>query len=78
MDDEKYNHVFDILTAAKSAIASTGISNEEMLPAFADFIGAIAVSAGSEASAQAVIERIMLLVEDWKARRFQDQSGQHL
>jgi hypothetical protein len=78
MEGEKYNHVFDILTTAKSAIASTGISNEEMLPAFADFIGAIAVSAGSEASAQAVIERILLVVEDWKAGRFQDQSGQHL
>jgi hypothetical protein len=75
MDHEKYNHVFDILTAAKSAIASTGISNEQMLPAFADFIGAIA---GGEASAQAVIERIMLLVEDWKAGRFRDRSGQHL
>jgi hypothetical protein len=75
MDDEQYTHIFDILTAATDAIAETGISVQEMLPVFADFIAATAVSAGGEPTAEALTERIKRLVENWKAGKFQGETG---
>ena len=71
MDDEQYTHIFDILTAATDAIAETGISVQEMLPVFADFIAATAVSVGGEPTADAVAARIKRFVENWKAGKFQ-------
>jgi hypothetical protein len=36
----QYSHIFDILTAATDAITETGISIQDMLPVFADFVAA--------------------------------------
>jgi hypothetical protein len=75
MDDEQYSHIFDILTAATDAITETGISIQDMLPVFADFIAAIAVSVGGEQTAEAVAARIKRLVENWKAGKFQGRAA---
>jgi hypothetical protein len=71
MDHNQYNHIFDILSAASDAITETGISVEDMLPVFADFIAATAVSVGGESTADAVAARIKRFVVNWKAGKFQ-------
>jgi hypothetical protein len=75
MDDQQYRHIFDILTGATDAITETGISIQDMLPVFADFLAATAVSVGGEPTAEAVAARIRRLVENWKAGKF--QGGPH-
>jgi len=69
MDEAKYNHVFDILTAARDSIESTGIPDHELIAPFADFLAGLAISIGGEETVNQVIARMLRLVEDWKAGR---------
>ena len=73
MNEDTYNRAFSVLSAAKVVIEDEGMSSEDMLPVFADFTAALALSIGGEETVQLIVERMLRLVEDWKSGKLRSE-----
>jgi hypothetical protein len=72
MDDE-YDCALSVLCAAKVVIEGEGMKSEAMLPVLADFTAALALSIGGEETLQLAVDRMLLLVDDWKLGKSRTQ-----
>jgi hypothetical protein len=73
LNEDTYNRAFSVLRAASVVIEDEGVSGENMLPVFADFTAALALSIGGEETAQLTVERMLRLVEDWKSGKLRSE-----
>jgi hypothetical protein len=73
MEEDLYNRAFDIVSAARVVIGDDGLSDEEMLPIFADFVAVLAMGIGGQETLQLTTERMLRLVEDCKSGKHRAQ-----
>jgi hypothetical protein len=65
--DDHYNCAFSVLQAAAAVMRDEGMEREDVLPVFADFTAAMALSIGGVETVQLAVDRMMRLVEAWKS-----------
>lgn len=74
MNRDHYLRARSILLGARAVMRNEGTTTDEMLLVFADFLAALALSQGGEATARQAVQRVLMHVEDWKARESRAQE----
>jgi hypothetical protein len=74
MNRDRYLRARSVLLEARSLMKEEGMTTDEMLVVFADFLAALALSRGGEETARQTMEQILRHVQDWKARKPRAQN----
>jgi hypothetical protein len=73
MNRDRYVRARKVLLEARAVMKDEGLTTDEMLLVFADFVAALALSRGGEETAHLTTQRILGHVEDWKVRKRRSQ-----
>ena len=66
MNRDLYIRARSVLLEARAIMKEEGLTPDEMLLAFTDFLVALALSRGGEDTVHQTMQRILLHVENWK------------